>query len=177
MGRTRDARKEDAIPGQSGWPAGPASRAGGATGCFGRESMLGIYIDGPSRAVRYSSRAPRPGCPCPAASISSIKISLVNELNLILSSHRVGVFFQVVFLASTVGPCMAWLAGVQALRSATEQRSGPSQAAWAGGSAGWWGGGPQTRWKAAGSGAMRSCRRSVAGDRRGRLELARCWQA
>jgi len=42
------------------------------------------------------------------------------------------VFFSVVFLegtGSTVGPCMAWLAGVQALRSATEQRSGPSQAA------------------------------------------------
>ena len=89
MGRTRDARKEDAIPGQSGWLAEPASRAGGATGCFGRESMLGIYIDGPSRALRYSSRAPRPGCPCPAASISSIKFGLVNELNLIWSSHRV----------------------------------------------------------------------------------------
>ncbi len=46
------------------------------------------------------------------------------------------VFFSVVFLEgtgstvgyrmSTVGPCMAWLAGVQALRGATEQRSGPS---------------------------------------------------
>ncbi len=69
-----DARKEDAIPGQSGWPAEPASRAGGATGCFGRESMLGIYIDGPSRAVRYSSRAPGPGCPIPAASISAVII-------------------------------------------------------------------------------------------------------
>ena len=72
-----------------GLAATPASRAGGSTGYFGRESMPGIYIDGPSRAVRYSSRAPRPGCPCPAASISSIKISLVNELNLILSSHGV----------------------------------------------------------------------------------------
>ena len=66
---------------------------------------------------------------------------------------------------------MAWHAGVQALRSATEQRSGPSQAAWAGGSAGWWGGGPQTRWKAAGSGAMQSYVRSAAGnDRRLRIK-------
>ena len=66
-----------------GLAATPASRAGGSTGYFGRESMPGIYIDGPSRAVRYSSRARRPGCPraCPAASISSIKISLVNSEN------------------------------------------------------------------------------------------------
>jgi hypothetical protein len=85
------------------------------------------------------------------------------------------VFFSVVFSEGTwsaVGYRVAWPAGVQALRSVTERRSGPSQATWAGGSAGWWGGGPQTRWKAAGSGAMRSCRRLVAGDRRGRNEQA-----
>ncbi len=41
-----------------GLAATPASRAGGSTEYFGREIMLGIYIDGPSRAVRYSSRAP-----------------------------------------------------------------------------------------------------------------------
>ena len=35
-----------------GLAATPASRAGGSTGYFGRESMLGIYIDGRSRAVR-----------------------------------------------------------------------------------------------------------------------------
>ena len=63
-----------------GLAATHASRAGGSTGYFGRESMLGIYIDGPSRAVRYSSRAARPGCPCPAASIFPIKFGLVNEL-------------------------------------------------------------------------------------------------
>ena len=33
-----------------GLAATHASRAGGSTGCFGRESMLGIYIDGPSRS-------------------------------------------------------------------------------------------------------------------------------
>ena len=143
------------------------------------------------------------------------------------------VFFSVVFLegtGSTVGYRMAWLASAQALCRATERRSGPSRAAWTDGSAGWRGGGPwtgwkaagigamqscvrsaagdrraprgaagqrsgpsqaawivgsaswrdggpQTYWKAAGSGAVRSCRRSVAGDRRGRLELERCWQA
>ena len=143
------------------------------------------------------------------------------------------VFFPVVFLegtGSTVGYRMAWLASAQALCRATERRSGPSRAAWTDGSAGWRGGGPwtgwkaagigamqscvrsaagdrraprgaagqrsgpsqaawivgsaswrdggpQTYWKAAGSGAVRSCRRSVAGDRRGRLELERCWQA
>ena len=84
------------------------------------------------------------------------------------------VFFSVVFSEgtwSTVGYRMAWLAGVQALRSVTERRSGPSQAAWVGGSAGWWGGGPQTRWKAAGSGAMQSYVRSTAGnDRRLRIK-------
>ena len=83
------SEKKMQFPGQSGWPAEPASRAVGTTGYFGRESMLGIYIDGPSRAVRYSSRAPRPGRPCPTASISSIKFGLVNELNLSRSSHRV----------------------------------------------------------------------------------------
>jgi hypothetical protein len=64
-----------------GLAATPASRAGGSTGYFGRESMLGIYIDGPSRAVRYLRRAARPGCPRPSASISSIKISFVNSEN------------------------------------------------------------------------------------------------
>ncbi len=65
----------------------------------------------------------------------------------------------------------AWHGLLQALRSATEQRSGPSQAAWAGGSAGWWGGGPQTRWKAAGIGAVQSYVRSAAGnDRRLRIK-------
>ncbi len=68
-----------------------------------------------------------------------------------------------------------WLAGVQALRSAAEQRSGPSQTAWAAGSVGWWAGGPQAGWQAAS--AIRSRRRSVAGDRRGRLELASSRQA
>jgi hypothetical protein len=63
-----------------GLAATHASRAGGSTGYFGRESMLCICIDGPSRAVRYSSRAARPGCPCPAASIFPIKFGLVNEL-------------------------------------------------------------------------------------------------
>lgn len=65
----------------------------------------------------------------------------------------------------------------QRLRSATERRSGPSQAAWTIGSAGWRGGGPWTGWNAAGIGAMRSRMRSAAGDRRSRLELERCWQA
>ena len=46
-----------------GLAATHASRAGGATGYNGRESILGIYIDGPSRAVRYLSRAPRPRMP------------------------------------------------------------------------------------------------------------------
>jgi hypothetical protein len=62
-----------------GLAATPASRAGGSTGYFGREIMLGIYIDGPSRAVRYLRRAARPGCPCPAASISSIKFRFVSD--------------------------------------------------------------------------------------------------
>ncbi len=48
-----------------GLAATHASRAGGSTGYFGRESMLGIYIEGPSRAVRYLGRAARPGCPYP----------------------------------------------------------------------------------------------------------------
>ena len=94
--------------------------------------------------------------------------------------HFLFVFSSVVFLEgtwSTTGYRMAWLAGVQALRSATEQRSGPSQAAWTVGSAGWRGGGPWTNWRAAGIGAMRSRMRSVAGDRRSRLESERCWQA
>ena len=78
MGRTRDARKEDAILGQAGWPAEPASRAGGAAGYFGRESMLGIYIDGPSRAVRYLSRAHRPGCPCPRG-IDFSELNLIRQ--------------------------------------------------------------------------------------------------
>ena len=72
------------------------------------------------------------------------------------------IFFFAVFLEcmeSTVGYRMAWLAGVQALRRAARQRSGPSQAAWAVGSAGWRDGGPHTCWKAAGSGAIRSDRR------------------
>ena len=49
------------------------------------------------------------------------------------------IFFTAVFLESmksTVGYRMAWLAGVQALRSAAKQRSGPSQAAQTVGSAG-----------------------------------------
>ena len=43
------------------------SEAATSTGYFERKSMLGIYIDGPSRAVRVLRRAPRPGCPCCAA--------------------------------------------------------------------------------------------------------------
>jgi hypothetical protein len=78
MGRTRDARKEDAILGQAGWPAEPASRAGGATGYSGRENMLGIYIDGPSRAARYLRRAPRPGCPCPRG-IDFSELNLIRQ--------------------------------------------------------------------------------------------------
>ena len=96
--------------------------------------------------------------------------------DVVASMYRVflfGVFFSV-FLEGTwsaVGYRVAWLAGVQALRSVTERRSGPSQAAWAGGSAGWWGGGPQTRWKAAGIGAVQSYVRSAAGnDRRLRIK-------
>ncbi len=49
------------------------------------------------------------------------------------------ILFFAVFLESmesTVGYRMAWLAGVQALRSAIEWRSGPSQTAWAAGSVG-----------------------------------------
>ena len=76
-----------------GLAATHASRAGGSTGYFGRESMLGIYIDGPTEsifnAVRYLRRAARPGCPLPSASISSIKISFVNYLISISSYHRV----------------------------------------------------------------------------------------
>jgi hypothetical protein len=69
------------------------------------------------------------------------------------------IFFFAIFLEcmeSTVGYRMAWLAGVQALRRAAGQRSGPSLVVWAVGSAGWRDGGPQTCWKAAGSGAIRS---------------------
>ena len=90
-----------------------------------------------------------------------------------------GLFFAVFLesMESTVGHWMAWLDGVQALRRAAGQRSGPSQAAGTVGSAGWWDGGPQMCWKAAGICAIRSCKRSAAGDRRGRLELVRCWQA
>ena len=90
-----------------------------------------------------------------------------------------GLFFAVFLesMESTVGHRMAWLDGVQALRRAAGQRSGPSQAAGTVGSAGWWDGGPQMCWKAAGICAIRSCKRSAAGDRRGRLELVRCWQA
>ena len=81
------------------------------------------------------------------------------------------VIFFAVFLESmksTVKYRMAWLAGVQALRGAAEWLSGPSRTAWAVGSTGWWGGGPHTCWRAAGVGAIRLCRRSVACDRRGR---------
>ena len=90
-----------------------------------------------------------------------------------------GLFFAVFLesMESTVGHRMAWLDGVQALRRAAGQRSGPSQAAGTVGSAGWWDGGPQMCWKAAGICAIRSCKRSAAGDRRGRLELVRCWRA
>jgi hypothetical protein len=72
---------------------------------------------------------------------------------------------------------MAWFAGVQALSRATEQRSGPIHASQTVGMVSCWGGGPHTRCKAGGVGAVRSFRRLVAGDRRSRLELARCWQA
>ena len=90
-----------------------------------------------------------------------------------------GLFFAVFLesMESTVGHRMAWLDGVQALRRAAGQRSGPSQAAGTVGSAGWRGGGPWTGWNAAGIGAMRSRLRSAAGDRRSRLESERCWQA
>ena len=90
-----------------------------------------------------------------------------------------GLFFAVFLesMESTVGHRMVWLDGVQALRRAAGQRSGPSQAAGTVGSAGWWDGGPQMCWKAAGICAIRSCKRSAAGDRRGRLELVRCWRA
>ena len=90
-----------------------------------------------------------------------------------------GLFFAVFLgsMESTMGHRMAWLDGVQALRRAAGQRSGPSQAAGTVGSAGWRGGGPWTGWNAAGIGAMRSRMRSAAGDRRSRLELERCWQA
>jgi hypothetical protein len=63
MGRTRDARRVIKVP--AVWAGRRARIEGGwcdpAGGYFarhcGRESMLGIYIDGPSRAVRYLSRA------------------------------------------------------------------------------------------------------------------------
>ena len=45
-------------------------------------------------------------------------------------------------MESTVRYHMAWLVGVQALRGAARQLSGPGQAAWAVGSEGWWASGP-----------------------------------
>jgi hypothetical protein len=68
--------------------------------------------------------------------------------------------------------CVRSAAGDQrAPRGAAGQRSGPSQAAWIVGSASWRDGGPQTYWKAAGSGAVRSYVRSAAGnDRRLRIK-------
>ena len=64
-----------------GLAATHASRAGGSTGYFEWESMLGIYIDGPSRAVRYLRRVARPGCPCPRGIHFRRKFGLVNSEN------------------------------------------------------------------------------------------------
>ncbi len=57
MGRTRDARKEDAILGQAGWPAEPASRAGGATGYSGHIHRRS-QSSGPVSEPRTQARMP-----------------------------------------------------------------------------------------------------------------------